>query len=301
MFYSKQLKRNFFDIIDTLLLCVLLSVNRLMIPTRRFVYFLEKMFPYRFLAAKMTRIPLMKVIINKMLFDKTNLTVLPKESLIEIKLEKIIRPPDNIVLPSQVVEYFIRRAKYRFIMNFCICREAMTCQEHSIELGCLFLGDTARRINPEFGREATIEEALTHVQKCRKEGLIHLIGRDKIDETWLGVGSEGKLLTICSCCSCCCLWKMLSNLDPQINAKVKRMPGVEIIVTEKCTGYGLCIEKCFVHTITIQNRKALIGANCKGCGRCADCCPNNAIQVTFNDKQFIQKTIDRIESSVDVL
>ena len=272
-----------------------------MIPTRRFVLFLEKMFPYRFLAAKLTQVPLMNNIINKMLFDKTNLTVLPKESIIEIKPEKMIKPPDNIVLPSQVVEYFIRKTTYRFIMNFCICREAMNCQNHPIELGCLFLGDAARKINREFGYEATIEEALTYVQKCRTEGLIHLIGRDKIDETWLGVGSEGKLLTICNCCSCCCLWKILSNLDPQINAKVKRMPGVEVTVTDKCTGCGLCLEKCFVQTITIQNGKASIGANCKGCGRCADCCPNHAIQVTINDKQFIQKTINRIESSVEVL
>jgi len=272
-----------------------------MIPTRRFVFFLEKMFPYRFLAAKMTRVPLVKTIMTKMLFDKTNLTVLPKDSLIEIKLEKTIRPADNIVLPSQIVDYFIRKTTYRFIMNFCLCREAMNCQKHPIELGCLFLGDAARRINPEFGREATIDEALTHVQKCRVEGLIHLIGRDKIDETWLGVGSEGKLLTICNCCSCCCLWKMLSNLDPQIKTKVKRMPGVEMMITETCTGCRLCVEKCFVHAITIQNGKAFIGADCKGCGRCADCCPNNAIQVTINDKQFIQETINRIESSVEVL
>ena len=271
-----------------------------MIPTRRFVFFLEKLLPYRFLAAKLTRVPFMKTIINKMLFDKTNLTVLPKDSLIEIKLEKTIKTPDNIVLPSQVVEYFIRNAKYRFIMNFCICREAMDCQKHSIQLGCLFLGDAARRINPKLGREATMEEALTHVQKCRKEGLIHLIGRDKIDETWLGVGSDGKLLTICNCCSCCCLWKMLSNLDPEINIKVKRMPGIELMVTEKCTGCGLCLEKCFVHTITIQNGKAIIGANCKGCGRCAECCPNKAIELIINDTQFIKKTIDCIESSVDV-
>jgi ferredoxin len=272
-----------------------------MTPTRRLVFFLEKLFPYRFLAARMTRIPIMKLIINKMLFDKTNLTVLPKESVIKIKLEKMIRPPDSIVLPSQVVEYFIRKTGYRFIMNFCICREAMDCKNHPIELGCLFLGDAARRINPEFGREATIDEALIHVQKCRAEGLIHLIGRDKIDETWLGVGSEGKLLTICNCCNCCCLWKILSNVDSQINSKVKRMPGIEVKVTEKCTGCGLCVENCFVHTIAIQNGRASIGADCKGCGRCADRCPNNAIQITINDKQFIQKTIDRIESSVNVL
>lgn len=270
-------------------------------PTRRFVCFLEKMFPYRFLGAKITRVPLLRNITNKMLFDKTNLTVLPKESVVEIKIEKRIDPPDNIVLPSQIVEYFIRKASFRFIMNFCICREAMSCQNHSTQLGCLFLGDAARKINKEFGKEATIDEALTYVQKCRAEGLIHLIGRDKIDETWLSVGSEGKLLTICNCCSCCCLWKMLPNLDPSISSKIKRMPGVEVTVTEKCIGCGLCVERCFIQAIRIQNEKALIGTDCKGCGRCADRCPNNAIIVSINNPQFIKKTIDRIESVVDVL
>jgi hypothetical protein len=128
--------------------------------TRGFVNFLEKMFPYRFLATKMTRVPLMREIINKMFFDQINLTVLPKDTIVEIKHEKLIQPPDNIVLPSQVVEYFIRKTNYRFIMDFCLCRDAMHCKNHPIELGCLFLGDAARGINPEFGREATMENAL---------------------------------------------------------------------------------------------------------------------------------------------
>src|SRR4030042_1378686 len=229
-----------------------LSVNCAMRPTRQFVVFLEKMFPYRFLAAKVTRVPLIREIANQMLFKQTNLTVLPKDSLVEIRLDKSIKPPDNIVLPSQVVEHFIRNTNYRFIMNFCICREANHCKNHPIEFGCLFLGDEARRINPEFGRQATVKEALTYVKKCREEGLIHLIGRDKIDETWLGVGSNGKLLTICNCCSCCCLWKILSDLDPKIRSKVKRMPGVEVTVTEKCIGCGTCTEHCFVCAIRIQ-------------------------------------------------
>ncbi|MBN1860762.1 MAG: 4Fe-4S binding protein [Candidatus Thermoplasmatota archaeon] len=270
-------------------------------PTRKFIFFLERLFPYRFQAAKLTRIPFVRHLIDKMLFDKTNLTVLPRETQIEIKLEKSIQPPDNIVLPSQVVEYFIKKTSYRFIMNFCICREAMNCKNHPINYGCLFLGDAARRINPEFGREATVEEAITYVHNCREEGLIHVIGRDKIDETWLDVGSDGKLLTICNCCSCCCLWKMLSNLDPHISSKVKPMPGVVIKVTEKCTGCGTCTTHCFVNAIRVENGKAIISTNCKGCGRCADICPNKAIEITINDKLFLQKTIDRIESSVNVL
>jgi ferredoxin len=176
----------------------------------------------------------------------------------------------------------------------------MHCKNHPIEYGCLFLGDAARGIHPDFGREATVDEALTHAQKCRESGLIHLIGRDKIDETWLGVGSTGKLLTICNCCNCCCLWKMLSHLDPLISSKVKPMPGVEMTVTEKCTGCGKCKEICFVRAITIQNRHAIIGDNCKGCGRCAELCPKNAIQLSISDQQFLEKTIDRIASSVHV-
>ena len=283
-----------------LLLSVIISVNRTMRPTRRFVVFLEKMFPYRFLAAKVTRIPFLRGLVDRMLFKQTHLTVLPKESVVEINLEKSIQPPDNIVLPSEVVEYFIRKANYRFIMNFCLCREANQCKNHPIEFGCLFLGEAARGINPEFGKEATLEEAVAYVQKCRAEGLIHLIGRDKIDETWLGVGSDGKLLTIGTCCNCCCLWKMLPDLDPQISAKVKRMPGVEVTVTEKCTGCGTCAEVCFVRAIRIEQGQAIISEDCRGCGRCADQCPEKAIRVIINDNLFLQKTIEQIESSVDV-
>ena len=141
---------------------------------------------------------------------------------------------------------------------------------------------------------------MDYIKKCRDEGLIHLIGRDKIDETWLGIKSPGKLLTICNCCSCCCLWRMLSDLDPGINSKVKKMPGVEVIVSEKCNGCGRCIEHCFVQAITLQNGKASISEGCKGCGRCAEHCPSNAIDVLINDSEYIKKTIDRVESSVNV-
>jgi ferredoxin len=269
-------------------------------PTRHYVTLLERLFPYRFLAAKLTQIPFMRGIIDKMFFDQTNITVLPKESVVELQLEKTIPPPDSIVLPSQIVEYFIRKTSFRFIMNFCLCREAMNCKNHPVEYGCLFLGEAARGINPEFGREATIEEAVDYIKKCREDGLIHLIGRDKIDETWLGVKSPGKLLTICNCCSCCCLWRMLSDLDPEINSKVKRMPGVKVMISEKCNGCGTCIEHCFVQAITFQNGKAIISEGCKGCGRCAEHCPNDAIDVLINDSEYIKKTIDRVESSVNV-
>jgi Fe-S-cluster-containing hydrogenase component 2 len=60
------------------------------------------------------------------------------------------------------------------------------------------------------------------------------------------------------------------------------------------------MENCFVHAIHVQDGRAIIGVDCRGCGRCADLCPNKAIHVTIADKKFLKKTIDRIESSVAV-
>jgi hypothetical protein len=130
-----------------------------------FAVLLEKGFPLRFLIAKSTRVPPLKRLLDRMLFSHTNLTYLFKDSIVEISVDKTFQPPDNMVLPSQIVERFIRNASHRFIMDFCICRQAMHCQNHPVELGCLFLGDAVKDIDPAYGREVSLEEALTHVQK----------------------------------------------------------------------------------------------------------------------------------------
>jgi ferredoxin len=269
-----------------------------MIPSRKYVFFIEKIFPYRFKMAKLTKFPPMRWIVKKMLFEKNNLTVLPKDKVISIHLNKKIRQPENIIIPSKIVEYFINNSDYHFIMNFCLCRESMQCDNHSIELGCLFMGDAAKTINPELGRLVSNKEALEHVNKCRENGLIHVIGRDKIDETWLGINSKLSLLTVCSCCHCCCLWKILPHLDNKLSATVKKMPGLKIKINDNCTGCGLCTQNiCFIDAIKIENDHASISNECRGCSRCIEICPNNAIEMTIEDSDFINKTIQRIKSA----
>ncbi len=267
---------------------------------RKFVDLIEKFFPYRSKLAKITKVPMIGWIANKMLFEKTNLTILPKDKTVEIKLDKKIQPQESIVLPSKVVEYFIKKSNYRFIMNFCICRESMNCQNYPQDLGCLFMGEAAKQINKEFGREATKKEALEHVRKCRELGLVHLVGRDVIDEQWLGVGPGTRLMVVCNCCECCCLWRIIPDMDKDMGLVVKKMPGIQVEVTDKCTGCGKCVDVCFVKTIKIKDNVARIGDDCRGCGRCADICPNGAVKVKIEDKDFIDKTIKRINSSVDV-
>jgi len=209
--------------------------------------------------------------------------------------------PQEHMVPSRMLHRFIREARYHWIMNVCICRNASVCKSYPIDLGCLFLGEAVLNIHPKLGRLVTKEEAMDHVHKCREAGLVHLIGRNKLDSFWLGIGPGHKLLTICHCCPCCCLWKMLPQLDGSIGRKVTKLPGVEVRVSQRCTGCGLCTnDVCFVNAIHLNGTRAFINEACRGCGRCVEKCPENAIELIMDDFDIIDKTVDQISNLVDV-
>ena len=69
-----------------------------------------------------------------------------------IEINKPMGEYNEFILPSLVLEYFINKAKNHWVMNFCICRSSMSCQDYPVDLGCLFLGDAVLDINPKLGR-----------------------------------------------------------------------------------------------------------------------------------------------------
>jgi len=269
----------------------------------RFVWLLKKAFPGRRLIAKMTKAPLLGKAVDKMLFDGDDIMYLPKDSvaLKTIQIGKTLEKPEEIALPSEIIHHFIDKANFHWIMNFCICRDASKCKDYPIEYGCLFLGEAAKGINPKLGREVTKEEAHEYLNKCRDAGLVHLIGRNKLDATWLGVSPGDRLLTVCNCCPCCCLWKILPDLKSEIGRKVTKMPGVDVRVTDACVGCGICTEgTCFVNAVTLVDGHAVISDQCRGCGRCVEVCPESAIEMTIENMDFVQSSVDRVDSVVDV-
>jgi ferredoxin len=263
------------------------------------VSFLKKTFPSRFLIARLTRTPILGGLVDHTLFEDDDMMYLPKDQVIQ--MNKPIENMGEMVVPSLIVEHFIEEASYHWIMDWCICRSAMKCKDYPINLGCLFLGEATLKIDPRIGHRATKEEAHEHVRKCRQAGLVHLIGRNKLDAVWLGVEPGNKLLTICNCCPCCCLWRVLPHLAPGISSKITRMPGVKVRVTDRCVGCGTCAQGvCFVDAIRIINNRAVRSDECRCCGRCVDVCPQKAIEISIDNSQFMQQAIGRISSSVDV-
>jgi len=261
---------------------------------------INKTFSGRFFFSKLTHYPVIGRIVDRALFDGDDILYLPKDKAIPVNAS--VDSPESLMVPSLVADHFIREANYHWIMNSCICRDSAHCRDYPVGLGCIFLGEAAMDINPKFGRRVTSGEALDHAVRCREAGLVHLIGRNKLDSVWLGVGPCRKLLTICNCCPCCCLWKILPVITPEIGCKVSRMPGISVRVNDKCLGCGTCTKDvCFVNAIRVENKHAVINEQeCRGCGRCVETCPNNAIEIIIENSGFINDTIRRISAVVDV-
>ena len=260
---------------------------------------IKKTFPLVRTVARLTNVPGLGRLIELGLFEGDDIMYLPKDRVISI--DRPVEAAADTVLPSQVVDHFIKEAGFIWIMDTCICRESLDCQDYPHDLGCLFLGEAARGINPRLGRQVTSEEALEHAARCREAGLVHLIGRNKLDSVWLNVRPGEKLLTICNCCPCCCLWRIVDEITPRISEKLTRMPTVSVKVTDRCVGCGACLDNvCFAQAIALKDGRAEIGEACRGCGRCVETCPNQAIEISFELPAAIQTSIDRLARVVDV-
>jgi ferredoxin len=261
--------------------------------------FIKKIFPLRFIAARITKLPVFGQAIYHWLFEGDDLIYLPPNR--SIMINEPLASMEQLILPSQVVEHFIEKANIHWIMNSCICRDANQCKDYPIDLGCLFLGEAALGINPSLGRRVTKAEALEHARRCREAGLVHMIGRNKLDTVWLGVKPGTKLLTICNCCPCCCIWGVLPDVTHQIGSTVQRMPGLRVTINDQCVGCGLCLQDiCFVDAISFSDGRYTIDDTCRGCGRCVSVCPVEAIEIIVEDSQFIEATVSRISPLVDL-
>lgn len=270
-------------------------------------------FNTRFILARACRkIPPLAWLVDRMLFEGDDIQVLPRDAALKTNLAGNIREVEvnsrvpvssgNTVLPSQVLKEMIRKSQYHFLMDSCICRTSNQCQDYPRDLGCLFLGKGSQNISPQLGRPVSASEAIQHVEKCQKVGLVPIIGRNKIDSVWLSTGPKEELLSICHCCECCCLWKMTPDLPEEMGRSFSPMEGVEITFSlDLCNGCGLCAQDvCFLDAISIRDGKAMRDNDvCRICGRCVEICPRGAIKIKMSD-DAIKSSLSRVQPLVDV-
>ena len=187
------------------------------------------------------------------------------------------------------------------MINTCLCRDALKCKHYPIENGCLYLGEAAKGVHPDLGRQVSAEEAIEHIRRSQELGLVSMVGRSKLDCVTHSIGPGDKLMAICNCCNCCCVTRAMAIAPPLLGEKFTMIPGMKIHVTDKCQGCGECAKGCMYHAMKLKNSRATINySQCRGCSRCVSTCPNGAIEVVIEDENYIQNTIDRLSKAVDV-
>lgn len=258
------------------------------------------------LAQACRRYPVLARMADWIFFQGDDIMVLPRDDTVrrrDIEMNVEVPGPQDTVLPSDVLRTMIRRSQNHVIMHKCICRSSNDCQDFPHDLGCIFMGKGAANIPSSVGRPVSMEEALQHVDLCQEAGLVHIIGRNKIDSVWLNTGPKEELLTVCHCCPCCCLWKMLPELPDHMSGRMTAMPGVKVQVdSQLCVGCGSCVESkcCFVDAISIKEGCVIIDpSRCRACGRCVSVCPHGAITLTI-EPDSVRAAVQRVEPLVDV-
>ncbi len=113
------------------------------------------------------------------LFRNDHITYLPNPRTIELHAD--VERNGQLIMPTYAIEHFVEKAGSLFIMNTCICREADSCEDYPIDLGCLFMGEAVKEINPKLGRMVSKDETRAHLRRAESEGLIFLIARNRVD------------------------------------------------------------------------------------------------------------------------
>lgn len=252
--------------------------------------------------AKLTKLPLLKQLYRKAQYPNG----IETQAGAAIPMNLSVGSYEDQVVPRKITEYFINKTN-TIVMMDCPCRTANECKNHRIDLGCTFVGEGARNMDlSKFpgARYATKEEALERERLAYEDGLVTHIGKFRGDAIHYGVEDfQDELMSICHCCSCCCVVSLMKYGSSDYKKIVKRMDGLEVRVDpEKCVGCGTCFKVCIYDGLRMKNGKAEINQeNCMGCGRCERVCPNNAISLTIDDSdRRADELIARFEEKVNI-
>jgi len=192
----------------------------------------------------------------------------------------------QVVLPIDMMKQMVWDSKYRAIMTSCLCRTAYSCENFPRNHGCIFIGGAAKAVvEKHMGREASIEEALAHIDRGAELGLVGQAMWVEVEAYIFGFKREKGVahwLEICFCCPCCCSAFKLINAtkQPDIKSRFRSVGWKADIDEETCVRCKKCIDACPVKAISCRDNRIMIDEEaCLGCGLCAVKCGKDSIKL----------------------
>ncbi len=198
---------------------------------------------------------------------------------------KVDKPKSkNAIIPYKIIDDLLAGAGFRIILDQCICRKGMQCKDYPIDFGCIMLGEGARvMLEQGHGKEATASEAKAYAREGARHGLVVFAAQAKAEEQVMGVPLEkrNQFIELCFCCPCCCL--AMSNLKyftPEIKKHNFINIGFVAKAAPECKGCDKCAQVCPADAIRINGARVWVKEDeCIGCGLCQIACKHGAIRL----------------------
>lgn len=151
----------------------------------------------------------------------------------------------------------------------CICRKSRAsidkvCDK-PVEV-CFMFGSMARYyLDNSLGREISCDEAVAILEDAQRSGLVTQPATSQ---------NPGGM---CNCCGDCCGVLRAIKLEAR-PAELVYSNYQAFIDSGNCTGCGVCLDRCQMDAVTINDDVAIIDyGRCIGCGLCVITCPGEAI------------------------
>jgi len=186
---------------------------------------------------------------------------------------------DTQVMPYERVEETIRSAKYIAISD-CMCRKIKGLMDqpcsHPVEVCFHFGSGTHYFVENGLGRDIEQEEAMSILKKGKESGLVCQLSASQDPNA------------LCMCCDCCCgpLRACKSHAKP---SEIVNSNFFARVSEDDCTGCEMCVERCPMDAIVVDDIARINLDRCIGCGVCAVTCPIEAVKVfrKQKEKEFI--------------
>jgi len=208
----------------------------------------------------------------------------------------------SLPLPIMIIEGIIRSSEYRVITHRCTCRDAWQCKKFDLNIGCIHIGLPTAEEDTTVAHHASVTEAIIHLHKAVKAGLVPFIGHVSADNTIWNVSKDRPFTTVCFCCPCCCTnYDYYRYLPPAAKNSIHRLQGVTIAMDQDlCIGCGKCTRVCLTGAAMLRAGKSSCDESlCKTCGVCAQACPQKAIRIGVEDiEATVNELLGRINEDV---
>lgn len=203
--------------------------------------------------------------------------------------EPALAPENSLhVLDYERASEVIRGASHRGI-SMCYCRHKMLHMDRAcnraLDICMTFNTSAASLIRHGHAREVDVAEGLDLLDQAREQNLVQF-----------GENVRQDVNFICNCCGCCCEAMIAARRFAMMNP-VHTTNFIPVVDETVCKGCGRCVNICPVEAMTLVSandpdrpklrRSRLNGDLCLGCGLCVRACREEGIRLEARPQRVI--------------